>query len=52
MVRLAGRQNAVEAVGKTPSPDDAAYAWGPRLWKRLPLPVATALGPRIVKYIP
>ncbi|HEU4642457.1 MAG TPA: FemAB family XrtA/PEP-CTERM system-associated protein [Gemmatimonadaceae bacterium] len=36
----------------TPSPDDSAYAWGPRLWKRLPTPVATALGPRIVRYIP
>jgi len=40
------------APAKTPSPDDAAYAWGPRVWKRLPLPLATALGPRIVKYIP
>ena len=39
-------------AAKTPSPDDAAYAWGPRLWKHLPLPLATALGPRIVKYIP
>ncbi|HEX5437711.1 MAG TPA: FemAB family XrtA/PEP-CTERM system-associated protein [Gemmatimonadaceae bacterium] len=36
----------------TPSPTDSGYAWGPRLWKRLPLPVATALGPRIVRYIP
>ncbi|HEX6534674.1 MAG TPA: FemAB family XrtA/PEP-CTERM system-associated protein [Gemmatimonadaceae bacterium] len=40
------------AGATTPSPDDAAYAWGPRLWKRLPTPVATALGPRIVRYIP
>ena len=40
-----------EAAG-TPSPDDGAYSWGPRLWKRLPTPVATALGPRIVRYIP
>lgn len=38
--------------GGTPSPDDAAYAWGPRLWRRLPLSLATALGPRIVKYVP
>jgi len=37
---------------KTPSPDDGAYAWGPRIWKRLPVLLATALGPRIVKYIP
>lgn len=36
----------------TPSPDDGAFSWGPRLWKRLPLPLATALGPRIVRYIP
>lgn len=36
----------------TPSPDDGAYAWGPRLWKRLPLRVATALGPSIVRGIP
>lgn len=40
----------VEAA--TPSPDDGAFSWGPRLWKRLPLPLATALGPRIVRYIP
>ena len=36
----------------TPSPDDAKYAWGPRIWKRLPLPVANAVGPRIVRSIP
>ncbi len=36
----------------TPSPDDGAYSWGPRLWKRLPVPLATALGPRIVRGIP
>lgn len=41
-----------EGVAATPSPDDAAYAWGPRLWKHLPVPVANALGPRIVRYIP
>lgn len=42
---------ASEAV-KTPSPTDSGYAWGPRLWKRLPVSVATALGPRIVRSIP
>jgi FemAB-related protein (PEP-CTERM system-associated) len=36
----------------TPSPDDGAYAWGPRVWKKLPTAVATAIGPRIVRYIP
>lgn len=36
----------------TPSPDDGAYSWGPRLWKFLPVPVANLIGPRIVKFIP
>lgn len=36
----------------TPSPKDSSYAWGPRVWKKLPVSVATALGPRIVQYIP
>jgi serine/alanine adding enzyme len=36
----------------TPSPDDARYSWGPRIWKRLPLAVANLAGPRIVRYIP
>ena len=36
----------------TPSPNDTAYAWGPRIWKRLPVRVATALGPSIVRSIP
>lgn len=37
---------------KTPSPNDAGYSWGPRLWRRLPTALATALGPRIVRFIP
>ena len=36
----------------TPSPDHGAFSWGPRLWKRLPVGVATALGPRVVRLIP
>jgi len=36
----------------TPSPDDGAYSWGPRVWMRLPVRLATALGPRIVRGIP
>ena len=36
----------------TPSPDDRAFAWGPRMWKKLPLPVANVLGPRVVRLIP
>jgi FemAB-related protein (PEP-CTERM system-associated) len=45
-------QWSADGVGSTPSPDQGAYSWGPRLWKKLPLPVATALGPRIVRCIP
>jgi len=33
-------------------PGPEAYAWGPRLWKRLPLGLANVLGPRIVRSIP
>ena len=42
------------ASGKasTPSPDESAFAWGPRLWRHLPLAVANAFGPRIVRNIP
>jgi FemAB-related protein (PEP-CTERM system-associated) len=43
---------ASEATIATPSPNDPQMAWGPRLWKHLPERVATALGPRIVRYIP
>jgi FemAB-related protein (PEP-CTERM system-associated) len=45
-------QDSKTATAATPSPDDGAFSWGPRIWRRLPLPVATALGPRIVRYIP
>jgi FemAB-related protein (PEP-CTERM system-associated) len=45
-------QDGSGAVAGTPSPDDPSYAWGPRLWKRLPRPVANVLGPRIVRGIP
>jgi FemAB-related protein (PEP-CTERM system-associated) len=36
----------------TPSPDDSAFSWGPRLWRHLPLSVANALGPWVVRNIP
>ena len=42
----AGRRTA------TPSPDQGALALGPMVWKRLPLTLATALGPRLVRYLP
>lgn len=41
------------AVGaSTPAEAQGAYGRGPELWKKLPLPIATALGPRIVRFIP
>lgn len=36
----------------TPAPDDAKFAWGPRLWRRLPVGIATRLGPLLVRSIP
>jgi hypothetical protein len=36
----------------TPSPQDEAYAWGPRVWKRLPLFVANSVGPRVIRNVP
>ena len=38
--------------GSTPSPDEGAYEWGPRIWRRLPVGLATMLGPRVVRGIP
>jgi len=46
------QQRSSSSTVGTPSPNDAQLAWGPRLWKHLPERVATALGPRIVRYIP
>ena len=43
---------SVRGRAATPSPDDARFRWGPRIWQKLPVPVATFLGPRIVRYIP
>ncbi|HEU4648221.1 MAG TPA: FemAB family XrtA/PEP-CTERM system-associated protein [Gemmatimonadales bacterium] len=45
-------QHSPRGVAATPSPEANAYAWGPRAWKRLPVGIATALGPRIVRFIP
>ena len=36
----------------TPSPHDPGLAWGPRLWKRIPERLASALGPHIVRCLP
>lgn len=43
---------AASADVTTPSPDDRAFRWGPRIWRRLPTSVATTIGPSIVRYIP
>jgi hypothetical protein len=51
-VALPWCQYAPRAVKATPSPDDAAFSWGPRLWRRLPLSVANRLGPRLVRFLP
>jgi FemAB-related protein (PEP-CTERM system-associated) len=45
-------QQSEQVEAATPSPDDSAFSWGPRLWKHLPLRVANALGPAIVRGIP
>ncbi len=36
----------------TPSPNEGAFRFGPRIWRRIPEPIATAVGPSIVRYIP
>jgi serine/alanine adding enzyme len=36
----------------TPSPTEGAFSWGPTLWKRIPVSLATRFGPSIVRYLP
>ncbi|HEX2602853.1 MAG TPA: FemAB family XrtA/PEP-CTERM system-associated protein [Gemmatimonadaceae bacterium] len=36
----------------TPSPDAGAFRFGPRIWRRLPARLTTAVGPAIVRYLP
>ena len=43
-------QRAADAA--TPSPDRGAFALATRVWKRVPVPLATLLGPRIRGAIP
>lgn len=41
------------APGATlPAEGQGAYGWGPRLWQKLPVRCATALGPHVVRFIP
>lgn len=51
-VQLLWYQPLARRRAATPSPHERAYAWGPVVWKRLPLAVANALGPSIVRMIP
>jgi lipid II:glycine glycyltransferase (peptidoglycan interpeptide bridge formation enzyme) len=45
-------QHGPKSGGGTPSPDSGPFSLGPRVWRKLPVPVANLLGPRIVKFIP
>jgi serine/alanine adding enzyme len=36
----------------TPAEAQGAFGWGPRIWQKLPLSVATAIGPHVVRFIP
>ena len=51
-VPLLWYQHVAGARDATPSPHERKFAWGPFVWKRLPLAVANALGPAIVRLIP
>jgi FemAB-related protein (PEP-CTERM system-associated) len=44
--------HAASRNATTPSPTDSAFSWGPRLWRKLPQPIATTIGPSIVRCIP
>lgn len=41
-----------EVAAATPSPDQGLFAVATRVWQRLPLSVATTLGPRVIRFIP
>ncbi len=45
-------QYASGARKAPPSPEDQAFSWGPRIWRRLPLPIANRLGPRLIRFLP
>jgi FemAB-related protein (PEP-CTERM system-associated) len=36
----------------TPSPDQGAFSWGPRIWRKIPVSIANRVGPSIVRYLP
>jgi len=39
-------------VATTPSPDSAKFRLATRVWSRLPMPIANAIGPRISRLLP
>ncbi len=43
---------ARQGEAATPSPERGAWSWGPRIWRKLPVQIANALGPRVVRFIP
>ena len=45
-------QDSARGVSATPSPDGPGFGLAVRAWRRLPVPLATALGPLIVRGIP
>lgn len=45
-------QYAPSGVAEVPDQASPVFALASRVWQRLPVPVATVLGPRIVRYIP
>ncbi len=49
---LPWHQHSTTGRASTPSPDEGLYRLGPAIWRRLPLRMANALGPHIVRSIP
>lgn len=45
-------QASASGTTRTPSPDSTKFRLATRVWQRLPVPLATALGPHIVRYLP
>lgn len=43
---------ASNGTAKTPSPEDESWSWGPKVWRKVPVPVANRVGPAVVRYIP
>jgi len=43
---------SADGRASTPSPDDGKFSWGPRIWQKLPVGLATRLGPMVVRFIP